>query len=98
MRLSATLPAQCWWYARTGAPKILSGLPSLQKVDNGLHRDQPQIFVARLVCTRGRYFGVEGGGSVHPLCPARLDGDPIFCDLCVCFCVVGIFADRPFNA
>jgi hypothetical protein len=81
MRLSATLPAQCWWYARTRAPRILSGLSSLQEVDNDLNRDQLQIFVAWLVCTRGRYFGVEGGGSVHLFRPARLDGDPILCDL-----------------
>ena len=45
----------------------------------------------------GRYFHVEGGGSVHPLCPAGLDGDRILCDLRECFCVVGIFADRPLN-
>jgi hypothetical protein len=32
---------------------MLSGLPSLQEVDNDLDRDQPQIFVAQLVCTRG---------------------------------------------
>jgi hypothetical protein len=97
MRLSATLPALCKWYARTRAPRILSGLPSLQEVDNDLDRDQPQIFVARLVCTRGRYFGVKGGGSVHTLCPAWLDGDLILCDLCDCFLVIGIFADRPSN-
>jgi hypothetical protein len=36
MGLSATLPAQCWWYARTRAPRILSGLPPLQELDNGL--------------------------------------------------------------
>ena len=24
-------------------------------------------------------------GLVHPLCPARLDGDPILCDLRDCF-------------
>ena len=75
------------------APKPSSGLLSLQGDDIGPDRDWLQIFVARLVCTRGRYFGVEGGGSVHPLCPARLDSDPIICDAC-CFCVVGIFADR----
>src|SRR5215212_5310992 len=70
---------------------------SLQEVDNTLDRDQPQIFVARLASTRGRYFDVEGGRPVHPLCPDRLDCAPILCDLGDCFCVVDIFADRPSN-
>jgi hypothetical protein len=38
------------------------------------------VVLAGLVCTRGRYSGVEGGGSVHLLRPARLDGDSILCD------------------
>jgi hypothetical protein len=44
------------------APKILSGLPSLQEVDNGLDRNQSHLVVARLVCTRAHYFCVEGTG------------------------------------
>jgi hypothetical protein len=31
-----------------------------------------------------RYLCVEGGGPVHLLCPARLDGQPILCDLNAC--------------
>jgi hypothetical protein len=33
----------------------------------------------------------EAGSSTLSV---RLDGDPIFCDLCVCFCVVDIFSLR----
>jgi hypothetical protein len=32
----------------------------------------------------GRHCCVEGVGPAHPLCPARLDGDPILCDLHDC--------------
>jgi hypothetical protein len=32
----------------------------------------------------GAIFVSKGGGPVHLLCPARLDGEPILCDLNAC--------------
>ena len=57
-----------------------------------------RISSSRGSSARGALPLCRRGGPVHLLCSARLDGDPLLCDLRRdCYCVVDIFADRPLN-
>ncbi len=67
MRLSATLPAQCWWYARTSAPRPTSGLPTCKGVDEKASIGTSGVSTLSWV-SEIRGFGVparrRGGGRV----------------------------------